>query len=353
MTSINAMRFDEYSGMLICDEARSWNDENGRFLTAEKMRLVISDEVIKATGSVIYMGKTGTSTLGNEFLESTKDALTVKFNEMVEKQGKPLDKFMTVKEVAHFLFHNLCEVKRKHIDYTLKSRYGFTSNDFVAGFYKNAKGERVDIKDKTVIDEVHKIMTWEGMNATSKSIFLNAQVVAGYEPTQGFRIFRSSLIAPHCEPVHEIFSCDGSGVDSTDFVFTAFANTRTISERRGNIDRVEGLAVLLEALNLANESSAGCDGYLKIQYINGREKDHLSRNKEIHDCRSKLAQEIVKAAVHDFILWKKAYELLEAVIYEDVAFLEVDDAFKRASTKPQAMLDMLRGHRCWRNVNRL
>ena len=348
MTSVNAMRFDEYSGMCVCDEARSWNEENGRLLTAEKMRLVTSEEVMKATGAAVIMGKTGTSTLGNEYLESTKDRLDEHFQKMVKEQGSPLKKFMTVKEIAHFLFHNLCDVKREHIDHTLRARYGFTSNDFVAGFYKNDAGEKIEIKDKTVIDSVHKIMTWEGMCPDSKSIFLNAQIVAGFEPQEGFHIFRSSLIAPHCEAVHEIFTCDGSGVDSTDFTFTAFANTRSIAERRGKIDRVEGLVNLLEALNMANTSSAGCDGYLKIQYINGREKNPLDRCKEIHDHRSQLALEIVKGAVHGFIPWLKTYSLVEGLIYEGRDFVEVNDEMKRAASNLNGLMDMLRGHKSYR-----
>lgn len=349
MTSINAMRFDEYSGMLVCDEARSWNEENGRILTAEKIRPITSEEVIKATGAVVLMGKTGTSTLGNEFLESTKQAVTARFRQMAEEHGLPLKRFMTVKEMAHFLFHNLCEVKRRHVDNTLKARYGFTSNDYIAGSYRNDKGERVEIADKTVVDQVHKILTWEGQCPESKAIFLNGQIVAGYEPEEGFRIFRSSLIAPHCEPVHEIYAADGSGVDSTDFVYTAFNNTRTVPERRGAIDRVEGLAVLLEALLMAGDNSAGCDGYVKIHYVNGREKDPVRRWKEIHDARSKLASEVVKAGLHGFLKWKKVHELLEALIYEDRPLLEVDDGLKRAATDSAAMLDLLRGHPHWRD----
>lgn len=348
MTTINAMRFDEYSGMLVCDEARSWNDESGRLLTAEKIRLVTAPEVMEGTGVVALMGKTGTSTLGNEYLETTKDRITAEYRKAAGKSGEPLASFMTVREIAHDLYANLAEVKRKHVDQTLKARYGFTTNDFIAGFYESEKGEKVEITDKAIIDKVHKIITWEGMAAESRSIFLNAQIVAGYDPKEGFRIFRSSLIAPHCEPVHEIFTCDGSGVDSTDFVFSDFANTRTTAERRGKIDRVEGLAVLLEALNYANRNSAGCSGYLKIHYVNGREKNPLDRHREMHDGRCKLAQELVLGGTEGFLPWKKVYELLEGLIYGDRPFLEVNEAMKKASRNSDEMLDVFRGHRCHR-----
>lgn len=345
MTSINAMRFDSFSGMCVCDEARSWNDEYGKLLTAEKMRLITSDEVMKNTGAIAVLGKTGSSTLGNEYLEKLKDRITVEYDRKSAKEGIPIKEFMTIRAMAHLLFHTLCDIKREHLDHTLRARYGFTQDDFIAGFYLNDEGCRVEIKDSSVIEEVNKMITWEGSHKDSTPIFLNGQIVMGYEPEEGFKIFRSNLMAAHCEAVHEIFACDGSGIDSTDFVYTDFANSRNLQERRGTIDRVEGLAVLLEALDTANHHSAGCNGYPKVIYIDGRQKDLRKKYIEIHDCRSQLALEIVRASNHGFIPGVKCLTLIEGLIFENESFIETDDQMKRASNNPVAMLDMLRGHK--------
>jgi len=347
MTSINCIRFDEYSGMCLCDEARTWNEEEGRLLTAEKMRLLSSPEVIEGTGSVFVMGKTGTSTLGNEFLETTKDLLTATYRKRCEAEGAPLKRFMTTREVAHFLFDNLITCKHRHTDYLLRAKYGFNEQDYVAGSYVNDKGERIEIKEKAVVDQVHRIMTWEGQCEEARAIFLNGQIVAGYDPHEGCQMYRSCLVAPIVEPVHELFSCDGSGVDSADFVYTLFNNARTVKERRGAVDRVEGCVVMLEAMNSTLIHSGGCDGYYKIHLIDGRPADPKKRHKEIHDGRSKLASEIVRCGSHGFLPWKKAYELVEALVFEDVPLLEVNDQLLKASRNMATMLDMLRGRAAW------
>ena len=69
---------------------------------------------------------------------------------------------------------------------------------------------------------------------------------------------------PVCEPVQELFIAEGSGLDTMDHLFTEFANSRSIPERRGKIDRVEGTFVMIEGLNQASELCAGVGGYLKI-----------------------------------------------------------------------------------------
>jgi hypothetical protein len=167
----------------------------------------------------------------------------------------------------------------------------------------------------------------------------------GYEPSEGFKLYKSDLMNGTVEAVHEIFTANGSGVDSSDFVYTDFANSRTVYERRGNIDRVEGLAVLLEAIDYANHHSIGCAGYPKIIYIDGRQQDSEKRYIEIHDCRSQLALEIVRASNHGFIAGPKALTLIEGLIFENEDFFVTDEQMKRASSNVEEMLDFLRGHK--------
>ncbi len=68
MTSINALRLDRHSGLMLCDEARYWNPEWMIFYTPEKIRRIIADKLTHATRTVMFMGQTGTSSIGDEWI---------------------------------------------------------------------------------------------------------------------------------------------------------------------------------------------------------------------------------------------------------------------------------------------
>ena len=76
MTSINAMRLNQQEGLMVCDEARYWNPEWMIFYTPEKIRSVVANEVQSERQVVAFMGQTGTSSIGDEWLSEIKRAIT-------------------------------------------------------------------------------------------------------------------------------------------------------------------------------------------------------------------------------------------------------------------------------------
>jgi hypothetical protein len=343
MTSINAMRFDHYSGVLMCDEARCWNPEMMKILTPEKMRCVIRPDIQKETGVVAVQGNTGTSTIGDEFMEEVKLRIGEEYDKDCKKAGKKLASFRKMEDLAHFAFEVISGIKRRHIDEGLVGKFGFTGAEFINGSYKK-DDKTVEIKDKEVATAAYRQMTWEGRGEDVQGVFLNSQVFAGYDPETGFRAFLLSEIIPVCEAIQECFLAEGSGLDVCDLVWSNNASMRSVPERRGAIDRVEGLVTMLEGLNSAFRVSAGVTGYPKIMYVNGREKDHMARLKEICDWRSKLASEAVFAEMYGFISRETAMKLVEAVIYKDKPFEEVNEALWSAATDRKKMLRFFRGY---------
>ena len=53
MTSVNAMKFDDYSGIMVCDEARCWGPDKMTFYTSEKVRPIISSEIQRDLGIIV------------------------------------------------------------------------------------------------------------------------------------------------------------------------------------------------------------------------------------------------------------------------------------------------------------
>lgn len=342
MTSINAMRFNFHTGAMLSDESRSWNTEKLSMYTPEKVRPLTSREITRSTGVIACMGKTGTSTLGNEFLDDTRRRLSREYAQETRKRGKPPGKFVTVDRIARMAFEEICRIKHKQIDGSLKGKYGFTTDDYIRGAYKKNK-KVYEINDEKTIDEVQRWLTWENRYEPASAVFLNAQVIAGYDPEQGFRIYHLSLINPICEPVGEIFLAEGSGVDMCDNIYSAFANSRTIPERRGDIDPITGLATMIDGLNMASNLSVGVGGYYKLSYIDGL-KPPDERLLEIADHRMKLASEIVWAGRHGLISSTSVYDLLDSMLFSRTSYEKVNRAFYNAASDERELSMFLRGY---------
>lgn len=345
MTSINAMKFNDKQGVLICDEARGWNPEGMKLQTSDKIKPVIIPEITKETGLVAYYGNTGTSSIGDELKWTIKQAISKKYEEEITKNLIFSGKFMTIEEIASLTYDIQINMKREHIDETLLGRYGFSAKDFISGGYNSSDGKRIDIKSDQIINTVSDDLIWNGRKGETTPIFLNAGIIAGYEPKEGFRIFHLSLIDFSCEPVQELFLGDGSGRDMTTVVFTEHLNRKTIPEKRGNIDVTEGLFISIKAINAAVRHDLGVDGQLSLMYIDGNQEDNIKKSKEISDKRMKLLAELVEANYHEIIEKDICYFAIEKVIFDDMEFNEVFEQVKSRIKDYKKFSRFLRGYK--------
>ncbi len=119
MTSINALRFNEYEGAMTCDEQRGWNDENLRILVADKIRAVVPDRMAEELGVAAAYGNTGTSSIGDELRLTIKDAIEEEYESMRGKPRKALEAHFTIDRLARIAYETICRMKHRHIDYTL------------------------------------------------------------------------------------------------------------------------------------------------------------------------------------------------------------------------------------------
>ncbi len=341
MTSINALRFDEKSGILVCDEQRTWNDEEMKIDSCDKIRPIVTADVLAGTGVAVCYGNTGTSTLGDEWTTNMTKRMSQRFGAW--RDSRQPQHFMSVNDVALLAYDEQSRLKHDHIDQQLKGKFGFTSSEFIAGSYER-DGRRIEIKDKKIIDQIPEYLTWSSRGGAVTGVFLNAGIIAGYSPDDGFRIYLLSLIDPTCEPVSEIYLAEGSGLDICDHLYTDFANARSIPERRGSIDRGIGTLKMIEGLNFAIDLCAGVGGYIKVIYINGHETDPLKRIKEISDCRSKLASEIAIAYTRRFLDETTAVRLIEDVLYRDRPFGDVNAELMKTVPDSRGFVKYLRGY---------
>ncbi|HPQ39039.1 MAG TPA: hypothetical protein PLV45_01585 [bacterium] len=342
MTSINAIRFDEYAGAMVCDEQRGWNPENMIINSADKIKSVVPPDIMEATGLAAAYGNTGTSTIGDELKFNIRKRVREEYDRRIEKTGEVPVPFVSIDTLARWGFEAQTFLKRDHINQTIEGRYGFSVNDFCRGHYKK-DGKQIDIKDTEVINAIHDAITWKGRSGEMTSVFLNAGIIAGFAPDSGFRIYTLSMIEFGYWPVQEVFLTDGSGRDMASLEMTEFSNRKTVPERRGAIHPVEGLFEMIHAVNTACRHDIGCEGYLNIMLFDGK-KPNKDRLIQINDDRAKLASEIVQCYEGRFIEKSVAMEMVEALCYGGADWEEIESRFWSASSNADAMFAFLRNY---------
>ncbi|MCD4654783.1 hypothetical protein K8T06_12725 [bacterium] len=346
MTSINALRLDEHSGLLLCDEARYWNPEWMIFYTPEKIRRIVNHQITDVQKSVMFMGQTGSSSIGDEWIAEVTRTIEEKYNNALKTGGKSAEELVRLNSLARVVFETIIQIKHVHVNDFLKGKFGFTSTDLIRGFYMDSEKGKVKISNSEQIKNALKYMTFSENSEEVKGIFGNSQILAGYHPKDGFRMYYMTERWPVCEEIHEIFIAQGSGRDTCDLNYARFADTRKLAERRTEmaIPRSKGLFALLKGLGQAMEQTAGIGGYPKITYINGHKRKSAEWVLEISDCRSKLALEMVVASVEGFLQQNQVENLLEELIFNEGDFFHINDRFFQTVNDSKRLERFLRSY---------
>lgn len=343
MTSINALRFDKYSGICIGDESISTVAEI-KVNVGEKVRPVIPKPIVDAYGTVAVLGSTGTCSMGDTIQEQLENRMIKKFQKEIEKIGKKPEKFMTIKDVAKMCFDIVIETKHRRISEKVRGVYNFTVPEFIEGKYEK-DGQTFEIKNKDIAREVLDMMIWRNRIEDVGFIFLNAGLLAGYDDELGFQIYHFDLRDGYWHLVQNCYMAEGSGRHSVDPAIYSYAEKWLLEERRGNIDPVEGSIALIHGVNTAADHEIGVGGYYNIILIDGREKDYQKRLREINDDRSLLANHIVRALDHSFLSYKQAYELIDKLLFKQLTFEEVYQQLWDSIKEPKIFSRILRGYK--------
>ncbi|MHC4780629.1 MAG: hypothetical protein ACYTFG_18825 [Planctomycetota bacterium] len=343
MTSINAIRFDEFSGAMCCDEQRHWNPERMKVFAVDKIRPVVSRELITRYRLAASYGNTGTSTVGEELRVRIREEVESNYREALETEGSPPETFLSMEDVARIAFSEQTALKHRHIDQQLKGRWGFTTSDLCRGYYMRDK-DRIEIGSSEVSEAAEVLATWKERKGDSRAVFGNGGIVAGYSPLDGFRIFQFSMAEGFWAPADALFLALGSGLDTANLVFSEFAENH-VPEGSGGIDRVEGAITIISAVNHAAKNNLGVGGYYNIILIDGREKKAERIFREINDHRSKLASEIVYACDGGHLSWGGACELIEGLLFGKETFEKTLKAFHGGTKSAARLKRFLRGYR--------
>jgi hypothetical protein len=342
MTSINGIRFDEWSGAMVCDEQRHWNPDRMKMFAADKIKPVVPPEIAARYGFAAAYGNTGTSTIGEELRAVIRSRVAREYKEAVERLGEPPAEFLSMEDLAGMVFEEQRLLKERHVDEQLQGRYGFRTRDLCRQSYAK-EGAQVEINAKEVLEAAENLATFKEKKGDSRAVFGNAGIVGGYSPKDGFRLFQFSMTDGTWNPVEAVFVAHGSGSDAANIRFAEYAAHR-IPELSDTVDPVDGVTAAIAAVNAAARTNLGVGGYFNILLFDGRaEKAEVLR--EIQDHRSKLASEIVRAEEEGWVPEKTAREMIGDLLFREEPFEAVLRRFHAAGKSRARLSRLLRGYR--------
>ncbi len=344
MTVVNALIFSKYSGAMCCDEQTTIGDVR-KMMSSDKIQKIVPTRIREAIKFEAVYGGTGTTAIGDEIRKGIKERLNKDFDLMRSGKDKH-EHFKSIDDVFQIAYEEMTKVKHKHINDIVKGYFGFDTTDYLQGFYKNSSGEKIDILQKDLKEKVYDLINWRNAPEVD-SIFLNAAIIAGFDESGEFKLSKMSIKTEMTlMQSTSVFETVGSGSDSAQIIFSDYASSKTLEERRNKIDRVEGMIQLLRATNGAAKYNMGVGGYFNIILFDGNEDEPEKRFIEIFDSRSKLASEIVLAYYNHFLSYDNMYELIDEIIFKNrKPFEELNNAFLTASFDRTKMNRFLRGYK--------
>lgn len=340
MTSINAMRFNEWSGACVCDEMTSMDDDMS-VLVSDKITPCVPEEVTAACGLVAAYGSTGTCSVGDRIKRTIFSRLRARFAAELGAQAGA--SFLNLHQVGELTYEIILEMKRRRLSEMVEARYGFSLDQFTAGSY-NQGCVSIPIKDPETINQVMAMLTWKDKLDEVDFLFLNAGLLAGYDEERGFDIYHFCLREGYWHPVQAAFLAEGSGRDSVNPVLADYMGGRPLELRRRDLDPADALLHLIRAVNYAADRNIGVGGYYNIILIDGK-RPRDQRLREINDDRAYLAQQIARAWDRGFLDRKPARSLIEEVLLEGVEQEKVRESFWSQVRRPRQLSRVLRGYR--------
>jgi len=343
MTVINAIKFNHYSGAMVCDEERTL-DLKRRLCTVDKIQNIVSDEILKEQNICAFLGNTGTLSYGHELQNRIRDHIIKEYEKEKKKFDGIPENFLTVGDIAEKAYSIMCDIKHRLIDEMLMGKFGFVTKDFIQGFYKK-DDKKYEITTEEILKGAEECITWKKRDEFLDRVFINLSLIAGFDPENGFQMYRMSLPHGLSEPCTTFIQSEGSGTDACDLYFSELLRRKTQAQRREGIEPVEGIIALIEATNVSLRVNIGIGGYFNIVLMDMEKERPQERAIEINDNRSKLAMEIVDSMHTGFLTEENCKDLILRLIFLNNSFEKVHKNFFKASKKPGEMGKYLRGHK--------
>jgi len=346
MTVVNALIFDKSSGAMCCDEQTSIGEVR-KMLSSDKIQKIIPADIRKSAKLEAVYGGSGTTAIGDEIRRGIKKRIQEKFAAGINAANinhsvNPV----TIEDIFQIAYEEMMKVKHRHVNDIVNGYFNFDSTDYIQGFYNDKDNEKIEIKQKEIKSKVFDLIKWNNASEVD-SIFLNSAIIGGFDQSGLFRICKLSMKTEMLlQMPYSIFETIGSGSDSAQIIFTDYTASKTLDERRNQIDKTEGMIQLIRATNAAAKFNMGVGGYFNIVIFDSNYEEPDKRFVEIMNEKSKLSSEAVFAYYNDFISYDNLKLLIEELIFKrEKSFEDVNEVFFKMSSDKYKMQRFLRGYK--------
>jgi hypothetical protein len=341
MAVVCALRFGEHAGAICADEAYWFLRRRKSFFT-EHLHPLLDDEAAEDLGMAVVYGGTGLPSFHYEAACRVRKRVRELLAKRAEEKARA--QLAGVEAISRLALNELHGVIGRRVNDALKFMYGFTRDEFIQGYFER-DGKRYEIAQESVKKTAKSWISSKDPHPLAKPIHKNFAVIVGYDPQLGFQAFHVNGEKAILATVSGGFEAIGPGKYASAQEFARFWNHKTVSQRRGELNRVEGLAVLIAAAQRAGEYYHEAGGHLQIMLIDGKKPTHAERLRELADHRAKLAGELVTAWEWGEIGKADCYELLDGLAFQGAELDEVEEALFARAKDAQRLERIFRGYK--------
>lgn len=342
MALVNLLKFDDYSGAMICDE-EYWLLRQRRSYFSDYIYSLIPEEIANQLHLEVIYGGVGTPSLTYEVVEKTKVCIKEKFDKLVEENKGGLFS-ITVEEVAKIVLEVIRKAFRKRADSKLKFLYGFDTDSLNRGFYE-IDGVKYDIKQDAIKENALKIAVGGEKGSSLQFFFEHQGIILGFDKNKGLTSYsfkhEDFVLYPTAGPIETI----GQGKDVAQVILADYLNRKNLEARRKGFNHIEGMIELIKSAYFASIHNHEVGGYFHILYLNGKGKTQKERIKEILDERAKLAEEVVIAFINDELTFEDTYYFIDELIFKEGCIDEIERKFLNQAKNLDRLGWILRGYK--------
>jgi len=342
MGMVTSLKFDKYSGaVLVNEEFMNVRYRRKQYLDAAQS--LLTPEMADAWNiEAVYAG-CGSPSVNQEIVDTVRTQLAERYEAGVRNKKKKVAG-PKLADVAKMCATVLQKLIRRDNDLKLHLFFGFQSDDFVRGSFRDGDGSfeiKQDKVKKKATDVVHGNYADRNTDLYKKT----QAHVFGYDDTYGICAYHLDITNGNVGFNMEAYEAIGHGKYAVETSFAKFLNNVSQPMRERGVCRVYGMYELIRAALAAREAFHCTGGNINIVFLDGQGKDHGERYVEFVDERSRLALHIVQACEAEYLSKTDMLELLNDALYggRDRAAVE-KDLFTRA-TNPRALDFILRGYK--------
>jgi len=246
--------------------------------------------------------------------------------DLVYNKLKEESRNISLREICEYTSNLIISQKNSFKDRILISNLGISLDEYITGFSVKL--------GKPIADNIKTKAEQFASNFDEQS---KTEILIGGRESDKFCIYYINTYGV-CIKGSIPYVTIGSGSDESQKILSSYI-AGLKRNKRESIDKVEGLAKILEATNSSARINVGVGGTLSIVYIT---KEGV---KIPDEDRCKLTSEIVESLSLSLIDRELSYDMLRRLIFEDDKFEVVEDEFMSKVKDWKKLNKILRGYK--------